>query len=212
MADDLFLIRDGLTRLLEAYGCTITAAVGNPDDLLAEIEANPPDVAVIDVRMPPTFTDEGLRAALAARRRRPGLPTLILSQYVEPLYAMELLSDGVGGAGYLLKDRVMDADQFVTALRQVSAGGTVMDPQVVARVLKAGSGRSPLGELTPRERGVLELVAEGRSNAGVAAVLQLAEKTVDKNVSSIFTKLGLPQSGDDHRRVLAVLAYLEGGR
>ncbi|WP_285475436.1 response regulator transcription factor [Actinoplanes sp. NBRC 101535] len=211
LADDLFLLRDGLARLLAAYGCEVVGAVGHPDELLAYLDEAEPDVAVVDVRMPPTFTDEGLRAAVEARRRRPGLPVVILSQYVEPLYAVELLADRAGGVGYLLKDRVMDADQFVMALRQVSAGGTVMDPEVVARIMNAAPASSPLDALSPREREVLGLVAEGRSNSAVATALHLAEKTVDKNVSSIFTKLGLPPSSDDHRRVLAVLAFLNNG-
>jgi DNA-binding NarL/FixJ family response regulator len=167
-----------------------------------------PDVAVLDVRLPPTFTNEGLLAAIEARRQLPGLPILVLSQYVEPLYARELLSDQHGGVGYLLKDRVMDVGQFVDAVRRVAAGGTVMDPEVISQLLAKRARDAPLGRLTPREREVLGLIAEGRSNAAVAAALVVSEKAVSKHIANIFMKLVLPPSDDDNRRVLAVLAYL----
>ena len=167
-----------------------------------------PDVAVVDVRLPPTFTNEGLVAAIEARQQLPGLPILVLSQYVEPLYARELLSDGVGGVGYLLKDRVIDVSQFVEAVRQVAGGGTVMDPEVIAQLLVKRNTDEPLTRLTDREREVLALIAEGRSNAAVAAGLFVSEKAVSKHIANIFMKLDLPLSDDDNRRVMAVLAYL----
>ncbi|MDT9683582.1 response regulator transcription factor [Streptomyces sp. TRM76323] len=210
LAEDLFLLRDGLVRLLEAYGCEMLAAVGTGPELsraLAELE---PDVAVVDVRLPPSHTDEGLQCALAARRTRPGLPVLVLSQHVEQLYARELLADGDGGVGYLLKDRVFDADGFVDAVRRVAAGGTAMDPQVISQLLDRGRARDePLGRLTPRELEVLELMAQGRSNTAIAAQLRVTERAVAKHTSNIFAKLDLKVSDDDNRRVLAVLAYLD---
>jgi DNA-binding NarL/FixJ family response regulator len=208
IAEDLFLLRDGLTRLLEAHGLDVTAAVDNGKDLLAVLTADKPDVAVVDVRLPPTFTDEGLRAALAARRAVPGLPVLVLSQYVEQLYARELLAGGDGGIGYLLKDRVFDSAQFVDAVRRVAGGGTAMDPEVIARLLARSSGDGAISALTPREREVLALMAEGRSNAAIAQRLYVTERAVAKHTASIFLKLGLQPSDDDNRRVLAVLAYL----
>ena len=208
IAEDLFLLRDGLTRLLEAHGLEVTAAVDNGTDLLAVLTAGPPDVAVVDVRLPPTFTDEGLRAALAARRAVPGLPVLVLSQYVEQLYARELLACGDGGIGYLLKDRVFDSAQFVDAVRRVAAGGTAMDPEVIARLLARNSGDGAIPGLSPREREVLALMAEGRSNAAIAQRLFVTERAVAKHTASIFLKLGLQPSDDDNRRVLAVLAFL----
>jgi len=208
IAEDLFLLRDGLTRMLEAHGLEVTAAVDNPDDLLAAVTSSRPDVAVVDVRLPPSFTDEGLRAALAARRQVPGLPVLVLSQYVEQLYARELLADGSGGIGYLLKDRVFDSAQFVDAVRRVAAGGTAMDPEVVARLLARNHGEGTVAALTAREREVLALMAEGRSNAAIGAQLVITERAVAKHTASIFLKLGLQPSEDDNRRVLAVLAYL----
>jgi DNA-binding NarL/FixJ family response regulator len=211
LAEDLALLRDGLTRLLEAHGIEVVAAVGDPVALLAALEADRPDVAVLDVRMPPTFSTEGLQAALTARERWPGLPVLVLSQYVEQLYARELLSAGAGGIGYLLKDRVADVGAFVDAVRRVAAGGTVLDPTVVSRLLTAATHRQPLGRLTPREREVLDLMAQGRSNAAIATALVVTEKAVGKHITSIFDKLDLPQAADDNRRVLAVLAYLQGG-
>ena len=208
IAEDLFLLRDGLTRLLRAYGLDVTAAVDNGKDLLAVLTADKPDVAVVDVRLPPTFTDEGLRAALAARREVPGLPVLVLSQYVEQLYARELLAGGGGGIGYLLKDRVFDGAQFVDAVRRVAGGGTAMDPEVIARLLARNSGDGAISALSPREREVLGLMAEGRSNAAIAQRLFVTERAVAKHTASIFLKLGLQPSDDDNRRVLAVLAYL----
>jgi DNA-binding NarL/FixJ family response regulator len=208
LGEDLYLLREGLTRLLTAHGLDVVAAVGDGPALLDAMMEHRPDVAVVDVRMPPTFTDEGLRAALAARREVPGLPVLVLSQYVEQLYARELLADGVGAVGYLLKDRVFDAVQFVDAVRRVAAGGTAMDPEVIAKLLTHGKSREPLGTLSPRELEVLGLMAEGRSNAAIAAKLVVTERAVAKHTSNIFTKLDLPPSDDDNRRVLAVLAYL----
>jgi DNA-binding NarL/FixJ family response regulator len=209
IAEDLFLLRDGLIRLLEAYGFEVSAAVDNGDDFLAAVRSQPPDVAVVDVRLPPTFTDEGLRAALRARAEFSGLPVLVLSQYVEQLYARELLADGAGAVGYLLKDRVFDGSQFTDAVKRVADGGTVMDPEVIARLLAhSAAAEGPLGRLSPREREVLSLMAEGRSNAAIAARLVVTERAVAKHTAAIFTKLDLQQSDDDNRRVLAVLAYL----
>ena len=208
IAEDLFLLRDGLTRMLQAHGLEVAGAVDNGADLLAAVAAEKPDVAIVDVRLPPTFTDEGIRAALAARREAPGLPVLVLSQYVEQLYARELLADGTGGIGYLLKDRVFDSAQFVDAVRRVAAGGTVLDPEVVSRLMTKRARSGPLAVLTPREREVLSLMAEGRSNAAIAAKLFITEKAVSKHAAGIFANLGLAPSEDDNRRVLAVLAYL----
>ncbi|TMU97487.1 response regulator transcription factor [Streptomyces sp. DASNCL29] len=211
VAEDLFLLRDGLVRMLEAYDFEVVAAVESRPELskaLAELE---PDVAVVDVRLPPSFSDEGLQCALAARRARPGLPVLVLSQHVEQLYARELLADGSGGIGYLLKDRVFDADQFIDAVRRVAAGGTAMDPQVISQLLDRRAQDRPLGRLTPRELEVMELMAEGRSNTAIAAQLFVTERAVAKHTSNIFGKLGLPPSDDNNRRVLAVLAYLDRG-
>jgi DNA-binding NarL/FixJ family response regulator len=208
VVEDLVLLRDGLIRLLSTNGLEVAAAVDTGPALLEAIDAHRPDVAVVDVRLPPTFTDEGLRAAIEARRRRPGFPVLILSQYVEQLYARELLSDGAGGVGYLLKDRVGDVRQFVEAVQRVAGGGTAMDPEVISQILARRSRRSPLAELTPREREVLALMAEGRTNVAIARSLVITTKAVSKNIARIFAKLDLPPSDDDHRRVLAVLAYL----
>ena len=208
IAEDLFLLRDGLTRMLQAHGLQIAAAVDNGADLLAAVTADQPDVAIVDVRLPPTFTDEGIRAALAARREVPGLPVLVLSQYVEQLYARELLASGSGGIGYLLKDRVFDSGQFVDAVRRVATGGTAMDPEVIARLLARNTGDGTLAALSPREREVLALMAEGRSNAGISEALVITEGVVEKHVASIFAKLGLPATEGDNRRVLAVLRYL----
>jgi DNA-binding NarL/FixJ family response regulator len=198
-----------LTRLLEAHDFEVVAAAETGPELLKALLSHRPDVAVVDVRLPPTFTDEGLQAALAARREVPGLPVLVLSQHVEQLYARELLADGSGGIGYLLKDRVFNAEQFVDAVRRVAGGGTAMDPDVVAKLLSRPARTQPLATLTPRERDVLALMAEGRSNAAIAQRLFVSESAVGKHTASIFGKLDLAPSNDDHRRVLAVLAYLQ---
>jgi DNA-binding NarL/FixJ family response regulator len=208
IAEDLFLLRDGLTRLLAAHDIQVAAAVDNGADLLSAIATEQPDVAIVDVRLPPTFTDEGLRAALTARATQPGLPVLVLSQYVEQLYARELLAGGSGGIGYLLKDRVLDGGQFVDAVRRVAGGGTAMDPEVIARLLDRNSADGAVGTLSPREREVLGLMAEGRSNAAIAQQLVITERAVAKHTASIFQRLGLQPSDDDNRRILAVLAYL----
>ncbi len=208
VAEDLFLLRDGLVRLLTAHGFEITEAVGTGPALLRALLTHRPDVAIVDVRLPPSFTDEGLQAALAARRQVPGLPVLVLSQYVEQLYARELLADLAGGVGYLLKDRVFNDDQFVEALRAVAGGGTVMDPEVVSKLLVRRARDEPVTRLSPREREVLALMAEGRSNSAIAQRLFVTEKAVSKHSTSIFAKLDLPPSDDDNRRVLSVLAYL----
>lgn len=211
LAEDLFLLRDGLVRMLQAYDFEIAAAVESGPELTKALAELAPDVAVVDVRLPPSHTDEGLQCALAARRERPGLPVLVLSQHVEQLYARELLADGNGGVGYLLKDRVFDADQFIDAVRRVAGGGTAMDPQVIQQLLARRAADEPLGGLTPRELEVLELMAQGRSNAAIAAGLVVTERAIAKHTSNIFAKLGLPVSDDDNRRVLAVLAYLDRG-
>ncbi|MFF4155666.1 LuxR C-terminal-related transcriptional regulator [Streptomyces sp. NPDC001678] len=211
LAEDLFLLRDGLVRLLEAYGFEIAAAVASGPELTRALAEERPDVAVVDVRLPPSFTDEGLQCALAARRATPGLPVLVLSQHVEQLYARELLADGSGGVGYLLKDRVFDAEQFVDGVRRVAAGGTAMDPQVISQLLTRREKDRPMARLTPREREVMELMAQGRSNTAIAERLTVTERAIAKHTSNIFVKLGLPPSDDDNRRVLAVLAYLDKG-
>lgn len=211
LAEDLFLLRDGLVRMLEAYDFEIAAAVETGPELTRALAELKPDVAVVDVRLPPSHTDEGLQCALAARRVRPGLPVLVLSQHVEQLYARELLADGNGAIGYLLKDRVFDADQFIDAVRRVAAGGTAMDPQVISQLLSRRAQDKPMGGLTPREREVMELMAQGRSNAAIASHMVITERAVAKHTSNIFGKLGLPPSDDDNRRVLAVLAYLDQG-
>ena len=210
LGEDLALLRDGLIRLLNAHDFEVVEAVDNGPALLQALLHHKPDVAVVDVRMPPTFTDEGLRAAIEARAQVPGLPVLVLSQYVEQLYARELLSDRRGGVGYLLKDRVSDVSQFVDAVRRVAAGGTAMDPEVISQLLARRERDEPVGSLTPREREVLGLMAEGRSNAAIAGRMFVTEKAVSKHTNNIFSKLQLPPSEDDNRRVLAVLAYLNG--
>ena len=208
LGEDHALLRDGLSRLLTAHGFEVVEAAGTGPALQRALVTHRPEVAVVDVRLPPTYTDEGLRAAIEARKQVPGLPVLVLSQYVEPLYARELLSDRAGGVGYLLKDRVSHVAQFVDALRRVAAGGTAMDPEVVAQLL--GRRRSRLDELTGREREVLALMAEGRTNSAIASQLFITEKAVGKHINNVFRKLGLVASEDDNRRVLAVLAYLNG--
>lgn len=208
VVEDLLLLRDGLIRLLSTNGLEVAAAVDTAPAFLEAVDTHRPDVAVVDVRLPPTFSDEGLRAAIEARRRRPGFPVLILSQYVEQLYARELLSDGAGGVGYLLKDRVGDVRQFVEAVQRVAGGGTAMDPEVISQILARRSRVTPLAGLTPREREVLALMAEGRTNVAIARSLVITTKAVSKYIARIFAKLDLPPSDDDHRRVLAVLTYL----
>jgi DNA-binding NarL/FixJ family response regulator len=208
LGEDLTLLRDGLIRLLTAYDMDVVAAVDNGPDLLTALVTYRPDVAVVDVRLPPSFTDEGLKAAIEARAQVPGLPVLVLSQHVEPLYARELLSAPRGGLGYLLKDRVSDVRRFIEAVRIVAGGGTAMDPEVVSQLLARHARDEPLSRLTPREREVLALMAEGRTNAGIAARLVVTEKAVSKHISNIFTKLDLYPDEDGNRRVLAVLSYL----
>ncbi|GGL00340.1 DNA-binding response regulator [Planomonospora parontospora subsp. parontospora] len=209
VADDAVLIRAGLIRLLEEFGCEVVAEVGDGGSLVEAVAEHRPDVSVVDVRMPPSFTDEGLRAAVEVRRRVPGAPVLILSQYVEVSYADDLLADARGAVGYLLKDRVVDVDDFMGGLRSVASGGTVFDPQVVAQLMVRRRRDDPLASLTPREREVLGLMAEGRSNPAIGRQLVVSDGAVEKHVRSIFAKLGLHvEDSDQHRRVLAVLAYL----
>jgi DNA-binding NarL/FixJ family response regulator len=208
IAEDLYLLRSGLQRLLEVHGFEVIAAVDNAAELLKALTQEKPDVAVVDIRLPPTFTDEGLRAAIEARRQVPGLPILVLSQYVEQLYARELLADQAGAVGYLLKDRVFNDDQFTDAVRAVARGGTIMDPEVVGKLMTKRQRDEPITRLSAREREVLALMAEGRSNSAIAQRLFISEKAVGKHSTSIFAKLDLPPSDDDNRRVLAVLAYL----
>jgi DNA-binding NarL/FixJ family response regulator len=206
IGEDLFLLREGLVRLLEAHEFEIVAAVGTAQELLDALVEHRPDVGIVDVRLPPTNTDEGLRVAIEAREQLPGLPILVLSQYVEQLYARELLADQAGGVGYLLKDRVFDDETFTGAIRTVAAGGTVLDPEVVKKLL---GKRTKTARLSPRELQVIALMAEGRSNAAIAQRLFITEKAVSKHAAGIFAKLDLAMSDDDNRRVLAVLAYLE---
>jgi DNA-binding NarL/FixJ family response regulator len=206
IADDAAILRDGLAHLLTARGHEVVAGVGDAGSLRAAVAEHRPDVAVIDIRMPPTHTDEGLRAAIALRRDHPDLGILLFSQYVETRFATDLLVGSPGGVGYLLKERVGDIDDFVDALHRVAAGGTALDPEMVGHLLNAG--RRGVGALTPREREVLGLMAEGRTNAAIAKALVVSDRAVEKHIANIFTKLGLSPSGDDHRRVLAVLRYL----
>ena len=209
IAEDLALLRDGLTRLLRDNEIEVVAAVADGDALVREVVAQRPDLAVVDIRLPPGYRDEGLRAALEVRRRVPGTAVLVVSQYVEQAYAEELLADRGGGIGYLHKDRVMHVGDFLEAVRRVASGGTALDPEVVAQLFSRRRSDGPLERLTPREREVLALMAEGRSNAGIAEALVLSIGAVEKHVQSILSKLDLPQSSTDHRRVLAVLAYLQ---
>lgn len=212
IAEDLALLRDGMIRLLRDSGHEVVAAVADGDALVRAVHGHKPDIAVVDVRLPPSFRDEGVRAALEARRRVPGTAILIVSQYVEETYATELLADGQGGVGYLLKDRIADVRDFIEAVDRVAVGGTAMDPEVVAQLVTRRRDDGPLDDLTPREREVLALMAEGRSNAAIAAELVVTEGAVEKHISNIFGKLSLPPSETDHRRVLAVLKYLQGQR
>ena len=209
IAEDAVLLRAGITRLLDDCGEEVVAAVGNAEDLLDAVDRQQPDLAIVDVRMPPTFTDEGIRAAVQIRTEHPDTAVLVLSQYVEQEYASELLAGNTEKVGYLLKDRVADVREFVEAVRRVADGGTALDPEVVAQLLARSRRRDPLDRLTDREREVLGLMAEGRSNRAIGDELVVSDGAVEKHVSNIFTKLDLPPAPGDHRRVLAVLRYLE---
>jgi DNA-binding NarL/FixJ family response regulator len=208
LADDSILLREGVARLLAEAGLDVVAQAGDADDLLRKVGAHKPDVAIVDVKMPPTHTDEGLRAAAQIRERHPDVGVLVLSQYLEEGYALDLLSSSAERMGYLLKDRVADLDRFVDAVRRVGEGGSALDPEVVSRLLGRRRREDPLEELSPREREVLGLMAEGRSNHAIAEALVVTERAVEKHVTSIFSKLNLPPTAEDHRRVLAVLTYL----
>jgi DNA-binding NarL/FixJ family response regulator len=210
IAEDSVLLRDGLTRLLGDAGHELVAAVGDADALVDAVDAHRPDLAVVDVRMPPTHTDDGLRAAVAIRARMPEVGILVLSQYVEEQYARELLAGDSSGVGYLLKDRIADVGDFLSAVDRVGTGGAAFDPEVVSQILARSTRQDPIALLTPREREVMGLMAEGRSNTAIAAALVVSDGAVEKHVSNIFAKLDLPQAGSDHRRVLAVLRWLEG--
>jgi DNA-binding NarL/FixJ family response regulator len=209
VADDSVLLREGVVRLLEEAGFEVAGQAGDGEDLIRKVRAHKPDVAIIDIRMPPTHTDEGLRAAREIRSELPEVGVLVLSQYVEQQYALDLLADNAEGVGYLLKDRVADIDAFADAVRRVAAGGSALDPEVVSQMLGRRRQEDPVEELTPREREVLGLMAEGRTNAAIASALVVTERAVEKHVTSIFSKLDLTASPDDHRRVLAVLRFLE---
>jgi len=208
IAEDSVLLREGITRLLEDAGFEVAGQAGDAEDLLRKVGAHKPDVAVIDVRMPPTHTDEGLRAARRIRAEHPGTAVLVLSQYVEEAYALDLLSETTESTGYLLKDRVADVESFIDAVHRVANGGSALDPEVVALLLGRRRRDDPLSPLTPREREVLVLMAEGRSNSSMAAALVVSERAIEKHVTAIFSKLNLPPAAQDHRRVLAVLAFL----
>jgi DNA-binding NarL/FixJ family response regulator len=208
IADDAVLLREGAARLLEEAGCEVVAQAGDADDLLRKVRAHKPDVAIIDVRMPPGNEDDGLRAALTIRDELPDVGILLLSQYVEDRYFAQLLAQGAEGVGYLLKDRIAEVERLGEAVQRVAAGGSVLDPEVVAQMLGRARQEGPLDTLTRREREVLELMAEGRTNRAIAAELFISERGIERHVTSIFTKLGLPTTEQDHRRVLAVLAYL----
>jgi DNA-binding NarL/FixJ family response regulator len=210
IAEDSALIREGIARLVEESGGTVVAKVGDGEAFVDAVVRERPDVSVVDVRMPPTQRDEGLRAAIEARQRVPGTPILVLSQYVERQYATELLADRAGGVGYLLKDRVGDIPEFMDAVRRVARGGTALDPEVVAQLMVRNRAEDPLSALTPREREVLAAMAEGRTNVGIARLLSITEGATEKHISNIFGKLQLPDTQNDHRRVLAVLTYLGG--
>jgi DNA-binding NarL/FixJ family response regulator len=210
IAEDSAILRDGLATLLVDRGHAVVAAVRDGDELRAAVAADPPDVCVVDIRMPPTFTDEGIRAALALRHSHPDVGVLVFSQYIETRYAAELLAGSTRGTGYLLKDRVADVREFIDALQRVASGGTALDPEVVSQLLGASRHRDTLAQLTPRELEVLGRMAEGLSNAGIAAALVISDGAVEKHIASIFQKFGLPPSDTDNRRVLAVLRYLDG--
>jgi DNA-binding NarL/FixJ family response regulator len=209
LADDSVLLREGMARLLEDVGFEIVGQAGDADDLMLKVRSWKPDVAIVDIRMPPTQTDEGLRAAKEIRQAHPATGVLVLSQYVETSYALELLADSAEGVGYLLKDRIADIPEFTAAVRRVGEGGSALDPSIVSLLVGRNRGAGPLDDLTPREREVLELMAEGLSNAAVAARMFVTERAVEKHVTSIFSKLRLAATGDSHRRVLAVLAFLQ---
>jgi DNA-binding NarL/FixJ family response regulator len=209
VADDSVLLREGLKRILEDGGFEVVGQSGTAGDLMLKVRSYAPDLAIVDIRMPPTHSDEGLRAAQEIRERHPGTAVLVLSQYVESGYALELLGDSAEGVGYLLKDRVSDVKDFIAAARRVASGGTALDPEVVSRLVGRRKTTDPLDELSPREREVLELMAEGRSNQGIAKRLVITERAVEKHITSIFGKLNLPAAPADHRRVLAVLAFLQ---
>jgi DNA-binding NarL/FixJ family response regulator len=208
IAEDSVLLREGIARLLEDAGFDVVGQSGTPDDLMLKVRSYNPDVAVVDIRMPPTHTDEGLQAAQQIREKHPGVSVLVLSQYVEPGYAMDLLAESAEGVGYLLKDRISDVGEFAAAVRRVGEGGSALDPAIVSQLVGRRRGKDPIDQLTPREREVLELMAEGRSNQGIAERLVVTERAVEKHVTSIFGKLRLPAAAEDHRRVLAVLTYL----
>ncbi len=208
VADDSVLLREGVVRLLEEWGFEVVAQAGDADDLLRKVGAHKPDVAVVDIRMPPSNTDDGLRAALQIRERQPDTGVLVLSQYVEEGYALELVGDSAGGVGYLLKDRVADVERFIDSVKRVAEGGSALDPEVVSQLVGRARRDDPIEQLTPREREVLALMAEGRSNHAIAEQMIVTERAVEKHVTSIFGKLGLPPAPEDHRRVLAVLAFL----
>jgi DNA-binding NarL/FixJ family response regulator len=211
LAEDSVLLREGLVRLLTDSGFEVVEAVADAESFLVAVDARQPDLVVVDVRMPPTFTDEGVRAALVVREQHPAVAVVVLSQYVEENYATDLVAGRARGVGYLLKDRIADVSDFVEALRRVAAGGTALDPEVVLQLLSRARRRDPLERLSPRETEVLRLMAEGRSNTAIAAALVVTEGAVEKHVSSIFSKLDLPPAEHDHRRVLAVLRWLEHG-
>ena len=211
VADDSVLLREGVVRILGEAGFDVVGQAGTAEQLLGYVRGLQPDVAVVDVRMPPTYTDEGLRAAQQIRQQHPGVGVLVLSQYVEPRYALELLADSAEGVGYLLKERVSNISDFAAAVRRVAEGGSALDPAVVSQIVGRRRRDDPLAELTPREREVLELMAEGRSNQGIAERFVITERAVEKHVTSIFLKLRLPTAAEDHRRVLAVLAFLGRG-
>ncbi len=208
LAEDSVLLREGVARILGEAGFEVVGQAGNADELMLKVRSYSPDVAIVDIRMPPTHTDEGLRAAQEIREKHPAVGVLVLSQYVEATYAMELLAESAEGVGYLLKDRVSDVNEFADAVRRVGEGGSALDPTIVSQLVGRRRRDDPIDQLTPREREVLGLMAEGRSNSGIAEQLVVTERAVEKHVTSIFQKLRLPAASEDHRRVLAVLAYL----